>query len=90
MTKSRRDESAKDYATRQVLFYRSLCCDEFKAGWDACEKELYAEVKGLVAAGVSWLKSRPYHDCVDNGEPECEQCVFENALDAYRAAKGQE
>lgn len=52
------------------------------ASWrDECMK--------LEEAGERWLKTRPYHDCIDNGEPQCEQCDFAEALDAFRKWKGE-
>lgn len=37
----------------------------------------------LAKFGKAWRATRPYHDCIDAGLPQCEQCDFDEILEAF-------
>lgn len=49
------------------------------------------QCEGLVEAVDRLIRAkRPtYHDCLDNGEPECEWCLADKALTAHREKAGK-
>lgn len=85
--RQRRDKAAREY----MHSYRGTAAEGntdalsgFVHGYNQCRADLLEELKELIKAGQEWLDSRPYHDCIDDGKPECEQCLFATVLTNWR------